>query len=162
QHPSLVPQPVTRPAKRPAARRRMVAAVVLLCLVAGAIVLIAAKTRFFIPEDTPVAKGDLTAKPDPHAFVVVGGQGVAERKFDTLAEAVQGASAGDTIEVRGNGPFVTEPIKINSALTIRAGEGFRPRIQLSELAYQKGFHLLQTNAALVLEGLHLQSGGKAP
>ena len=37
-----------------------------------------------------------------------------ERKFDTLAEAVQGASDGDTIEVRGNGPFVSEPIKIRN------------------------------------------------
>ena len=33
----------------------------------------------------------------------------AERKFDTLAEAVLGASDGDTIEVRGNGPFVIDP-----------------------------------------------------
>ena len=38
----------------------------------------------------------------------------SERKFDTLAEAVQGASDGDTIEVRGNGPFVTEPIDIQA------------------------------------------------
>ena len=31
---------------------------------------------------------------------VLGGTGVAERKFDSLAEAVQYSSAGDTIEVR--------------------------------------------------------------
>src|SRR5205085_11219566 len=30
--------------------------------------------------------------------------------YATLAEAVMGASDGDTIEIRGNGPFVTEPI----------------------------------------------------
>ena len=47
----------------------------------------------------------------PRSFVVLGGKGVEERKFDTLAEAVQGASDGDTIEIRGNGPFVSEPIK---------------------------------------------------
>ena len=44
-----------------------------------------------------------------------------ERKFDTLAEAVQAASDGDTIEIRGNGPFVSGPIKFRRALTIRAG-----------------------------------------
>ena len=70
-------------------------------------------------------------KPEPKAFVVLGGKGVEVRKFDTLAEAVQGASDGDTIEIRGNGPFVSEPITISeSALTIRAGEGFRPVIKL--------------------------------
>ena len=46
-------------------------------------------------------------KAEPKAFVVLGGKGIEVRKFDTLAEAVQGASDGDTIEIRGNGPFVT-------------------------------------------------------
>ena len=36
--------------------------------------------------------------PEAGAFVLLGGKGVAERKFDTLAEAVLGASDGDTIE----------------------------------------------------------------
>ena len=76
------------------------------------------------------------------AFVLLGGKGVAERKFDTLAEAVQSASDGDTIEVRGNGPFVTEPIKIAARLlTIRAGEGFRPVIRLSPEVRRRDAHL---------------------
>src|SRR5262249_37834447 len=60
------------------------------------------------------------SKPEPKAFVVLGGKGVPERKFDTLAEAVQGASKGDTIEVRGNGPFVSDGVAIGQNLVIRA------------------------------------------
>src|SRR5262249_40415533 len=73
--------------------------------------------------------------------------------YDTLARAVQGASDGDTIEVRGNGPFVSNPIKIGrTALTIRAAAGFRPVIKPSSGRIEKA-PLLATNAALVLEGL---------
>jgi len=38
----------------------------------------------------------------------------------------------NTIEVRGDGPFASEPIHIHkTALTIRAGAGFRPVIQVT-------------------------------
>jgi len=89
------------------------------------------------------------------AFVLLGGTGVAERKFETLAEAVRAASDGDIIEVRGNGPFVTESLRIPTALTIRAGHGFRPVIRLSPEVLHGGTALV-AEAALVLEGLELQ------
>src|SRR5262249_13827009 len=62
--------------------------------------------------------------PEAGAFVLtVAGK---ERKFDTLAEAVQAASDGATIEIRGNGPFVTQPIYVGpKGLTIRAATGFQ-------------------------------------
>ena len=63
-------------------------------------------------KETGQLKDRAAAKPETGAFVLLGGKGVAERKFDTLAEAVQAASDGDTIEIRGNGPFVSEPINI--------------------------------------------------
>ena len=87
---------------------------------------------------------------EPGAFVVLGGAGVIEhRKFDTLAEAVRSASDGDTIEVRGNGPFLSQPIGIQrTVLTIRAGTEFRPVIQLSPEAVHRKDDLLATNAAL--------------
>ena len=95
-------------------------------------------------------------KAEPKAFVLLGGKGVAERKFDTLAEAVQGASDGDTIEVRGNGPFVSEPIDIKrQALTIRAGAGFRPVIKLSPKRSSRNVPCYRPMRALVLEGLEL-------
>jgi WD40 repeat protein len=102
-----------------------------------------------------------SSKVEPGAFVVLGGAGVAERKFDTLAEAVQRASDGDTIEIRGNGPFLSQPINIRrTALTIRAGEGFRPVITLSPEADQHDAVLLTTYAALVLEGLELNRASR--
>ncbi len=93
---------------------------------------------------------------EPKAFVLLGGKGVAERKFDTLAEAVLSASTGDTIEVRGNGPFISEPVSLGDvALVIRAADGFRPVLKLTTEAIEKGRPLLETSAALVLEGLEL-------
>jgi hypothetical protein len=91
------------------------------------------------------------------AFVVLGGPGVAERKFDTLAEAMLGSSGGDTVEVRGDGPFVCAPIgradePHQGALTIRAAEGFRPLLLFAEN--------LRFGAPLVLEGLELQRVGQ--
>src|SRR5262249_48751734 len=78
-------------------------------------------------------------------------------KFDTLAGAVQGASDGDTIEIRGKGPFVSKPISIGRIpLTIRAGAGFRPVIKSSSGRVEIA-SLLTTNAALGLEGLEFRA-----
>src|SRR5262249_5531335 len=105
-------------------------------------------------EDEPPAAAVPKAEGGP--FVRLSGKGGAERKFDTLAEAVQSAYDGDTIEVRGNGPFVTPPLHLgNRALIIRAGEGFRPVIKLSPEWAEQNVQLLDTHAALVLEGLDL-------
>jgi WD40 repeat protein len=54
-------------------------------------------------------------------FVILGGQGKPDRAFTTLAEAVAAANDFDTIEVRGNGLFLSSPIFVRRALTIRAG-----------------------------------------
>jgi serine/threonine protein kinase len=101
-------------------------------------------------EDEPPAA--VVPKAEQGAFVVLTGKGIEVRKFDTLAEAVQGASGGDAIEIRGNGPFVCGPVKLTHALTIRAAEGFRPVLQFAEN--------LRTDAPLVLEGLELQRVGQ--
>src|SRR5262249_37895515 len=68
----------------------------------------------------------------------------------------------DTIEVRGNGPFVTEPVGIGQALVIRAGAGFRPVIELSEAGIRAHRPLLGSRARLVLEGLELRRMPTAP
>src|SRR5262249_60950863 len=65
------------------------------------------------------------------AFVLLGGKGEAGR-FDTLADAVQRASDGDTIEIRGTGPFVTPPLAIpDIPLTFGAGTGYLHTIGLT-------------------------------
>ena len=101
-----------------------------------------------------------TAAPsaEPGAFVVIGGKGVLERKFESLAEAMMAVADGDTIELRGNGPFITEPVTITDrrALTIRSGDGFRPVIRLAPGQVDDNAHLLNTNGPLVLEGLELR------
>jgi serine/threonine protein kinase len=94
-----------------------------------------------------------------NAFVLVTGEEAAERKFDTLAEAVQSASGGDTIEIRGNGPFATSPTTSTQPLVIRAGTGFQPVIRLRS---GETDDLINATAALCIEGLELQNPPSEP
>jgi hypothetical protein len=89
-------------------------------------------------------------------FVVLS-PGKPERRFPTLAEAAAGAASGDVIEFRGDGPFVSPPVDLqDKALTIRAGTGYRPVLQLRKDDLPPFTPLLRTAAALVLEGLELR------
>ncbi len=88
------------------------------------------------------------------AFVVLSGKGAEVGKFDTLADAVLGSSAGDTIEIRDNGPFVMDAIKITHPLTIRAGIGHQPVLVQSGKTKHHAFFAF--DATLVLEGLELK------
>jgi hypothetical protein len=180
QHPTVVPLPaVVRSVSRPPAGPRQAyrkwwaaAAAVLVALFAalgmteatGVTNIRTMVIRMFAPEGTLVVETDVVSPTaEREAFVLLGGKGVAERKFDTLAEAVLTASDGDTIEVRSNGPFVTEPIGVGrTALTIRAGAGFRPVIKSSPAGNQKFRALLATEAPLILEGLEIQRIGHEP
>ncbi len=85
-------------------------------------------------------------------FVLLGRGEQAEVGFDTLREAIDEAGAGDTIEVRGDGPFVGPPLVQERPLTIRAGRGHRPVLRMSPEGKE---WLLTSRAALVLEGLDL-------
>jgi serine/threonine protein kinase len=77
--------------------------------------------------------------------------GDPRQDYDTLAEAIVDARHGDTIEIRGNGPFAFKPIVIDGLpLIIRAAPGFHPILRHTPEATGP---LLQSNAALVLEGL---------
>jgi hypothetical protein len=96
-------------------------------------------------------------KAEPKAFVVLGNKVVAERKFDSLADAVLNSSDGDIIEVRGKGPFLTQPITINRTLTVRAGQGFRPVIELTPERAETQSSLITTHAPFVLEGLEFKA-----
>src|SRR5262249_17302040 len=98
--------------------------------------------------------------PEPGAFVVLGGKEGAERPFDTLAEAGAAADSGATIEVRGNGPFLSRSpvLTAKKALTIRAGAGFRPVLQVDRQA--GGPCCLSNNGPLVLEGLEFRKSAK--
>jgi hypothetical protein len=100
-------------------------------------------------------------KAEKQAFVLLNANGDEQKKFDTLADAVLAASDGDVVEVRGNGPFVSDGVIIGHPLVIRAGEGYIPAITLSQEAADKNIPLLTTSASLVLEGLELRRMGGA-
>ncbi len=94
---------------------------------------------------------------DSEPFVVLAPGGKREYKFANLADAIVFAHSGDTIEIRGNGPFATDPIKVeNKALTIRAGTGWEPVLQLAATAPKSSQWMLLTDGPLVLEGLQFQ------
>jgi hypothetical protein len=99
-------------------------------------------------------------KAETGAFVLLAGK---ERTFGTLAKAVHFASAGDTIEIRGNGPFVSQPVNIGRiGLTIRAAAGYRPVIKgKAAPGGEGGDYLLSSKGPLVLEGLELHMTGPA-
>ena len=70
---------------------------------------------------------------DAEPFVLLAPGGRREFKFPNLVEAVDFARAGDTIEVRGNGPLVTGPVKITGKAAhdprgpgLRTGDSARP------------------------------------
>src|SRR5262249_25483290 len=65
-------------------------------------------------------------RPTPAADPFVLLSGGKERAFVSLPEAIGEARSGDTIEVRGNGPFVVPSIRLARALAIRAGVGYQP------------------------------------
>jgi WD40 repeat protein len=96
-------------------------------------------------------------------FVLLSQDGKAEKKFATLTGAVLAAQSGDTIEIRGNGPFVSAPISITDiALTIRAGAGFQPVLKLGNQWSDSDVPLLYTNAWLMLEGVELHRVSQKP
>jgi serine/threonine protein kinase len=91
-------------------------------------------------------------------FVLLARDRNAEFRLPTLAAAVAAAQSGDTIEIRGDGPFVMPSIDLGrKALRIHAGTGFRPRLTQSlddPRLLSRAF--IFTNAALVLEGLTIE------
>ncbi|MCI0358197.1 MAG: serine/threonine protein kinase [Planctomycetaceae bacterium] len=112
--------------------------------------------------EQPIGVSALAASARP--FVVVARDGRAAREFDTLAEAVAAAGDGDTIEIRGNGPFESPRITIgDKSLCIRAGSGFRPVVRVDPGSPNpKGILFWHNKGRLVLEGLDLQNMANVP
>jgi serine/threonine protein kinase len=110
--------------------------------------------RVRLESTAPVGAGDSPG--ERNAFVVLDRKGAEVRKCNTLSEAELAASDGDTIEIRGNGPFIADAIDLNNkALTIRAGTGYAPVIHASQTAVKAKDPLLKTEGSLTLEGLEL-------
>ena len=97
------------------------------------------------------------------SFFILDPRGAELDRHDTLADALRNVRAGNTIEIRGNGPFVTQPTFVWRALTIRAGKGFRPVIRftgdvkvIGSDGREVALTCLHATAPLVLEGLEFQ------
>jgi hypothetical protein len=91
--------------------------------------------------------------PATKPFVLPAIDGRDEVGFATLAEAIAAARTGDAIEIRRNGPIVVDPIRVPVALAVRAAEGYRPVLQLSPEGAASDGAILDTESALILEGL---------
>ena len=89
-------------------------------------------------------------------FVVLAKGTRTETRHASLAAAVVWAQSGDTIEIRGDGPFVIRPIYLQKALAIRAGGGFRPHLKYQPTDPKARDSVLYAEAPLVLEGLTLE------
>jgi WD40 repeat protein len=102
-------------------------------------------------------------KPPAQAFVILARDGKAERPFATLAKGVAGARGGDTLEVRGDGPFWVDAagVAVDKPMTIRAGAGRRPVFRLAPggPGQARNKHLLDVYAPLTLEGLDFDRTG---
>jgi hypothetical protein len=104
------------------------------------------------PVTDPVAP-QVEARP----FVILARGGGAEQQLDTLAEAVRLAGDGDTIEVRGNGPFHQGHMVIfKQALRIRAGDGLRPVFSVGPREKPDLGGIIVSHSPLVVEGLEFQ------
>jgi hypothetical protein len=89
-------------------------------------------------------------------------------RFDTFAEALKAAQAGEIVRVDGNGPFKLSHEVLNRDLTIQAGYGYDPVFEYQIGLDPKGLryrpdrdveaqHMLKVTAGTVtLEGLRLQ------
>src|SRR5262249_11499724 len=88
-------------------------------------------------------------------FVLLAKDGRTEQACLTLKDAVARARSGDTMEVRGDGPFVVGPIGLgNKALCVRAGAGARPVLVLSSAQTAGRLRaVVNFRSCLVLEGL---------
>jgi hypothetical protein len=100
-------------------------------------------------------EGTRNGPPEPgprpaNGFVIAGRQQV----WDQLAGALAAARDGDVIEVYGNGPYATPPLRTDGrALTIRAAEGSRP-VFLADAPGPRPF--LHADADLSLEGIEVR------
>jgi len=110
--------------------------------------------RVRLEPPVPAAETSAAVVPQRSPFVILRGDDGLKRDYETLAAAVADARDGDTIEIRGNGPFASAAIRLSTRVTIRAGQGFQPVIR--PLGSEDV--LLEAQAGLVAEGLEFQCG----
>ena len=95
----------------------------------------------------------------PQRFAIFAQGGVARRTYPDWAAAMAATVSGDTLEISGNEPIRIAPLDLHGkALVIRAVPGARPLLSVARLAQPTEAPLMQSEAALVIEGLDIQCG----
>ncbi|MFN0018862.1 MAG: serine/threonine-protein kinase [Pirellulaceae bacterium] len=90
--------------------------------------------------------------PKPQSGFTIAGR---QATFPSLAAAVEAAREDDAIEVHGNGPYLTPPLKSEGKrLTIRAAANAQPVLIMENPGTSQPF--LQTDSDLRLEGLEIR------
>jgi hypothetical protein len=142
---------------RPRYRRAVVVALAVLVGVA-----VAAGVYFGRPDRTPGEQPPDTTTPAPPrepGFYIAG----QPTRYADLAQAAAAAPDDAVIEVSGDGPFPTLPVRLTGKpLTIRAAPGSRPVITAAPPGEVQPGPLLRTDADLQLEGLELRWAINAP
>jgi hypothetical protein len=94
-------------------------------------------------------------------FVITGRDGKAERRYDTLAKALGDATAGGTVEIRGDGPFDQPLLSVEKKLlTVRAGPGSKPVLRFRGADARPGMGFWGVNGGgITLEGLDIRLVG---
>lgn len=100
-------------------------------------------------------------------FVIVARDGIIERRHNSLATALAAANDGDSIEIRGDGPFDQESLTVTGkSLTVRAGSESIPVLRFpgaASLKLQPGEMFWNVKGgSLTLEGLDLFVDGDTP
>jgi hypothetical protein len=110
------------------------------------------------PKGNPIYQVEgLCKRIKPKPFVLRAKGQLAEQTFDTLKEVVAKAGAGDTIEIRGNGPFVSDLARVKKALRLRAAEGFKPIITFQHVPLGQFWQgMMEVHAPLVVEGIEFR------
>jgi hypothetical protein len=80
-----------------------------------------------------------------------------EKRFPSLDAAVAAARDGDTATILGDGPFTVPPMDLQGrALTVKAGEGFHPRLQIAAANSKSTWQpMFLADRPLRLDGLEL-------
>ena len=94
---------------------------------------------------------------DQHPFHIVGRGGQGNQRYATLDEALSSASGDDVIEIHGDGPYFSKPIKVERKdVTIRSARGWLPSLRFRgvDSGLQTGESFLSfSHASITLQGL---------
>jgi hypothetical protein len=98
----------------------------------------------------------------PPRFALIGRSGSVRRSFSRFPAAIQEAAADETLEIRGSEAVRIAPLRLEKPLVLRAAHGARPVLCPALVTESGDAPLIESGAALVLEGLDIQCLAAGP